>query len=246
MGGEPTTAAGGTPGPPAEGAGEIAASRVPAAVLAAAYRAVSEFLLHPRDRDPAALGKAWEGLAEAPEEIGAPLAAFRREEAGGSEQTYVETLELAPTCPLYLGAHLFKEPETCREAGMSDRNRYMVGLRNLYRHFGLEPPGSELPDYLPLMVDFLRLTLERGGTRDRSVRRHYLERFVLPGLPPVTRCLREHDSVYVLPLEALQAAAGRDRERMADAPVWTPPDAAAEASPRCGVRLDRGPLEGSR
>ncbi len=91
---------------------------------------------------------------------GAALLSRFLEENSLSEEDYVDLFELAPQCALYLGSHTYDEPHTCANAAVSDRNGYMIELGGIYRHFGHITDGRELPDYLPLMVDFLALTIE--------------------------------------------------------------------------------------
>lgn len=60
---------------------------------------------------------------------------------------YVQTFDLTPEHSLHLTHHL------CGD----DRNRgpALVELSELYRQHGLEMPDNELPDYVPLVLEFL-------------------------------------------------------------------------------------------
>lgn len=117
-----------------------------------------------------------------------------------SEGEYIELFELDPRCPLYLGSHSFDEPRTCAGAGVSDRNAYMIELLGLYRHFGFVPSGSELPDYLPLMVEFLALT----AASDDPLRAKLIREYMLPMLPPMRTRLEELQSPYEHLLDAME------------------------------------------
>lgn len=216
-----------------------------AEALAGGYGLIAESLLHPRDRDRDG-ADAPATLSDLPLPVATPLEAFLEEPAADSADHYVETLELAPSCPLYVGAHLFDEPETCREAGTSDRNPYLVSLRNLYRHFGFEVTDRELPDYLPLMVDFLRLTVDDTDGRDGSVRRYFVEKLLVPGLDPLEDALEGAESPYVLPVRALRAALRTDLQRMEEVAAWEPPPGERDApTVSCGERLAEAvPAEG--
>lgn len=192
------------------------------AVLAAGYRLIAELLLHPDDRDGAKIASLVLelGLDDA---VGDPIGEFLADATCGSREEYVQTLELSPPCPLYLGAYLFDEPTSCRGAGTSGRNAYMLELSGLYRHFGFELTGGELPDYLPAVVDFLWISLEH---RDRDViglRRRFLQHYVLPGLGPLREALDKYDSPYTLLVSALARTVEQDLELMDDAPAWRPP-----------------------
>ncbi|MEE8206733.1 MAG: nitrate reductase molybdenum cofactor assembly chaperone [Nitrospinaceae bacterium] len=128
------------------------------------------------------------------------LSRFLRENAI-SEEDYIDLFELDPKCPLYLGSHTYDEPKTCANAAVSDRNGYMIELTGIYRHFGQMPNGKELPDYLPLMVDFLSLTTESKGD---PVRDKLIEEYLLPFLPPMRSRLEGLETPYVYLLDALE------------------------------------------
>ena len=116
------------------------------------------------------------------------------------EEEYIDLFELDPQCPLYLGSHVFKEPETCARGAVSDRNGYMLELLGIYRHLELTPNGKELPDYLPLMVEFLALSAES----EDPIREKLIEEYILPHLPPMRSRLEELNTPYLYLLEALE------------------------------------------
>lgn len=118
-----------------------------------------------------------------------------------AEEDYIDLFELDPRCALYLGAHSYEEPKTCATAAVSDRNEYMIELVGIYKHFGRKPNGQELPDYLPLMVDFLSLTAE---SNDDPVRAKLINEYFLPFLPPVRARLGELETPYLHLLDALE------------------------------------------
>ncbi len=128
------------------------------------------------------------------------LSTFLRENAI-SEEDYIDLFELDPQCALYLGSHSYDEPKTCASAGVSDRNAYMIELTGIYKHFGQMPNGKELPDYLPLMVDFLSLTAE---SKDDPVREKLIKEYFLPYLSPMRSQLEELGTPYLYLLDALE------------------------------------------
>ena len=125
-----------------------------------------------------------------------------------SEEEYVDLFELAPRCSLYLGSHVFEEPETCDKAAVSNRNMYMIELQGIYRHTGLMLNGKELPDYLPLMVEFLSLT---AGSED-PIREKLIKEYILPYLPPIRSKLEELKTPYIYLLGALERVLKLDLE----------------------------------
>jgi nitrate reductase delta subunit len=108
--------------------------------------------------------------------------------------------------------------------GLSGRNAYMIELVNIYKHFGYKLNGGELPDFLPLVVDFLWISLEQRE-RDRiGLRRHFLKRYLLPGVELFSAALKKYKSPYIWLIESLEAALSVDTAFMADQPIWEPPD----------------------
>ena len=77
----------------------------------------------------------------------------------------------------------------------------MIELAGIYSHFGQTPNGKELPDYLPLMVDFLSLTIE---SRDDPIRDKLINEYFLPFLSPMRSRLEELKTPYLYLLEALE------------------------------------------
>ena len=144
--------------------------------------------------------KVVERLKSTDEEIVTLLSRFLRENAI-SEEDYIDLFELEPQCPLYLGSHTYDEPKTCANAAVSDRNGYMIELVGIYKHFGQKLDGRELPDYLPLMVDFLSLTAE---SKDDPVREKLIREYFLPFLPPMRSRLEELKTPYLYLLDALE------------------------------------------
>jgi nitrate reductase molybdenum cofactor assembly chaperone len=123
------------------------------------------------------------------------------EESTISEEDYIDLFELNPRCPLYLGSHTYEEPKTCATAAVSDRNEYMIELAGIYSHFGQKLNGAELPDYLPLMVDFLALTTKSS---DDPVRIKLCNEYLLPLLPPMRSRLGDLETPYLHLLDALE------------------------------------------
>ncbi len=193
------------------------------AQLTATYRLISELFLYPEERDPAKIEIEMAALAAAPKALRVPLQSFFAAPLAGSTEEYVTTLELAPAVPLYLGSHIYEEPQSCRGAGMSGRNGYMLELANIYRHFGVELAGKELADFLPVIVEFLGVSLERGEQDRIGLRRYFVETLLTPGLATLLAALRKHESPYAHLIDALGVALAADIAQMAGGPKWQPP-----------------------
>jgi len=180
--------------------------------LAGTYRLIAELLLYPEERDARAIDAGRRALTGMPAAVQEPVAQFLASPRAHDAEEYLNLLELSPPCPLYLGTYLFAEPASCRGAGRSGRNGYMIELAAIYAHFGLEVGTGELPDFLPALTEFLALSLERGE-RDRiGLRERLLERNVRPGLAPMRAALERYDTPYALLLDALAAVMDAERE----------------------------------
>ncbi|MCH8314465.1 MAG: hypothetical protein IIA64_00695 [Planctomycetes bacterium] len=202
--------------------------------LTASYQLISELLLNPQERDPALVKRLHRFLEEANKEVERWIARFLATPGSTSRDEYVQTLELSPPCPLYLGSYLFDEPTTCNGVGTSGRNAYMLELAGIYGHFGFDITARELPDYLPAIVDFLWISLENQDRDGIGLRRRFVEQYVFPGLKPLKAALQKYKSPYALLVSALQSAVEQDLSRMADdAPAWKP----AEEASGTGVSL---------
>ena len=179
-------------------------------VLRDVYAALAELWCSPQDVDMEEVARGagdefsrWESMDE---EGAALLARFLEDPI--PEDEYVELFELDPRCPLYLGSHSFDEPQTCAGAAISDRNGYMIELRGIYGHLGMTPNGRELPDYLPLMVEFLALSAES----EDPIRMKLIEEYIIPFLPAMRSKLEELKTPYIYLLDALERVLKLDLE----------------------------------
>ena len=98
---------------------------------------------------------------------------------------YVATFDLRRRCALYLTYYRYGDT---RKRGMA-----MLGFKAAYRAAGLEPSDSELPDYLPLVLDFAAWH-PRG---ERLLRAHRAD------LELLLRGLRDVPSPYADVVEAV-------------------------------------------
>jgi nitrate reductase assembly molybdenum cofactor insertion protein NarJ len=106
---------------------------------------------------------------------------------------------------------------------MSGRNGYMLELANIYRHFGVESHGGEMADFVPVIIEFLAISLERSSEDHIGLRRYFVEVQLLNGLESLLSALRKYESPYAYLVEALRVALTEDITLMADEPKWQPP-----------------------
>jgi nitrate reductase delta subunit len=100
---------------------------------------------------------------------------------------YVVTFDLRRRCALYLTYYRYGDT---RKRGMA-----MLAFKTAYRAAGLEPSPDELPDYLPLVLDFAALH-PRG---EKLLRDHRAD------LELLLRALRQAGSPYADVVEAVCA-----------------------------------------
>jgi nitrate reductase molybdenum cofactor assembly chaperone NarJ/NarW len=100
---------------------------------------------------------------------------------------YVETFDLRRRCALYLTYYRYGDT---RKRGMA-----MLAFKAAYRTAGLEPSDGELPDYLPMVLDFAALH-PRG---EKLLRSHRAD------LELLLRALRDAESAYAGVIEAVCA-----------------------------------------
>lgn len=81
--------------------------------------------------------------------LGGFIAALTVSDPTGAEEDYVRTFDMVPEHSLHLTHHLMGE----------DKNRgpALIDLSEYYKQHGIEITQKELPDYLPLMLEFISL-----------------------------------------------------------------------------------------
>lgn len=110
-------------------------------------------------------------------------------------QHYVQTFDLRRRCALYLTYYRYGDT---RKRGMA-----MVVFKTTYRDAGFVPSDDELPDYLPMVLDFAALC-PRG---EKLLRAHHAD------LELLHRALRRADSPYADVVGAVGAQLPRLRPR---------------------------------
>ena len=133
------------------------------------------------------------------------LAWLRTTPSGDIAQHYVATFDLRRRCALYLTYYRYGDT---RKRGMA-----MLTFKAAYRAAGFEPAEDELPDYLPLVLDFAALH-PRG---DRLLRAHRAD------LELLLRGLRQAGSPYASVIEGVCAVlpALRRPDLAAVTKAWT-------------------------
>ncbi|MBT4767824.1 MAG: hypothetical protein HOO04_05640 [Phycisphaerae bacterium] len=190
--------------------------------LISVWRLLSELFVSPAERDPDRIKAYREELDDEYAGIAYGIDLFMGDPDCQNESEYLQTLELNPPVPLYLGSHLFDDPTTCNGIGSGARNPYMLELTGIYEHFGLDLGGCEMPDFLPIMLEFLAISLEQSERDTIGLRRRFIERCFLPGIEGMEKAMAKFESPYLVLLPSIQAMAVEDLRRMGDTPAWQP------------------------
>jgi nitrate reductase molybdenum cofactor assembly chaperone NarJ/NarW len=174
-------------------------------------------LQYPDEELLAARGEIRAAVAELPrspaaEALGRFVGWWSRTDPVEVAQHYVEAIDLHKRSGLYL---TFYSDGDRRERGSA-----LLRLKRLYRAAGLPLEGTtELPDYLPVMLEFASAAPDGRG--ELVLREHRA------GLELVRKSLLDLGSPYAEPVDAvcltLGAASGADRARAASLALSGPP-----------------------
>jgi len=106
------------------------------------------------------------------------------------QEHYTALFDLNPSASLNLTYHLMENRE--------DRGRALAELLEVYQQAGFEPAVNELPDFLPLLLEFMA-TAPQSETQAPILR-------CLAAVPALAGRLKENGSMYAVPLELLREA----------------------------------------
>jgi nitrate reductase molybdenum cofactor assembly chaperone NarJ/NarW len=155
------------------------------------YKLASVLLQYPTMALLEAVGQLAEAASEGPRASRAPFGKFiewlSRTSPDAVGLHYVETFDLRRRCALYLTYYRYGDT---RKRGMA-----MLSFKAAYRAAGFEPSDGELPDYLPLVLEFAALH-PRG---EKLLRAHRAD------LELLLRGLRDAGSPYACVIEAVCA-----------------------------------------
>lgn len=116
------------------------------------YRILSALMSYPQPDLIAAIPEIEQSL-QADEEFAQPLQELLTYLKEGNlislQENYVATFDRSPSQALHLFEHIHGESR--------DRGQAMVDLMEEYRQYGFEPDANELPDFVPLFLEFLSL-----------------------------------------------------------------------------------------
>jgi nitrate reductase delta subunit len=126
------------------------------------------------------------------------------------QEHYTAVFDMNPSASLNLTWHLMGDRE--------DRGRALAELIEVYRQAGFEPAVNELPDFLPLLLEFMAAA-PQAETHAPVLR-------CLAAVPALAGRLKESGSLYAVPLELLSAAVPQTAD-FPLSPVESPPTGAS-------------------
>lgn len=170
------------------------------------YQVLSALLLYPEQPLIESLGELEAVLQRTPA-LHAPLrplfAYLAQGELISLQENYVATFDRNPSHSLHLFEHIHGESR--------DRGQAMVDLMEEYKKHGLEMCGDDLPDYVPLFLEFLSQLDEAESARLLSDAVHVLAH--------VGRKLAADCSPYAPVFDVLQLLTPVAAEELSEPPV---------------------------
>lgn len=124
------------------------------------------------------------------------------------QERYVDTFDRVRSLSLHLFEHVHGESR--------DRGQAMVDLAERYKEQGLTLSVSELPDYLPVFLEYLSLLPKDTALEELAEIGHILV--------ALGKRLAERGSPYNAVFDCLICLAGREPEKVAVKPVAEEPD----------------------
>ena len=180
------------------------------------FKALSLLLSYPGEEFQRAIPELEAALVSdirLPANIRGKLATFLREFATGDlydlQERYVLLFDRTRSLSLHLFEHVHGEGR--------DRGQALVALLALYDEHGLVAPANELPDFLPLYLEFLAVLPEEEARRRAAEPLHVIS--------ALRERLEKRESAYAAVLLAIEAfAEGTPDRAMLDALRAVPDD----------------------
>jgi nitrate reductase molybdenum cofactor assembly chaperone NarJ/NarW len=170
------------------------------------YQALSALLLYPEQDLITSLPEIEGLLQHAPVPVASLqplLAILSKEDLITLQENYVATFDRNPSHSLHLFEHIHGESR--------DRGQAMVDLMEEYKKNGLQMIGDELPDYVPLFLEFLSQLDQDEAARLLSDAVHVLAH--------IGRKLSANGSPYAGVFDVLQLLSPVAAEELSEPPI---------------------------
>lgn len=126
---------------------------------------------------------------------------FQAQSTMDARKNYVETFDMRRKCSLFLSYYLHGDT---RQRGMA-----LLTLKQRYRAYGFTPQENELPDYLPMVLEFAAYT--GTGAGEGLLRTHR------NGIELISKALDARKTFYVEILHAITSILGPVTARQMEA-----------------------------
>lgn len=170
------------------------------------YQVLSTLLMYPSEQLIDALDELYAALDGQPELKATlqPLFAYLAgEDLLALQENYVGTFDRNPSHSLHLFEHIHGESR--------DRGQAMVDLMQEYRKHGLEMCADDLPDFVPLFLEFLSQVDQEEAERLLSDAVHVLAH--------LGRKLAGNNSPYAMVFTAIEALSPVAAEELTEPPI---------------------------
>ncbi|SON59262.1 Nitrate reductase-like protein NarX [Mycobacterium simulans] len=181
------------------------------------WRVAALLLDYPSPQTLAMLDQLTAAASELPDAVGTPILDFLLHEFAPGDpmrlaEQYVETFDMRRRASLHLTYYAYGDT---RKRGMA-----LLRFKHAYRQAGMQVGDEELPDYLPLVLEFAATVDTLQG--ERLLAEH------VPVLELLRLSLRDSGSSYAGILAAVLATlppiSTADRRRIAELAAQGPPD----------------------
>lgn len=186
------------------------------------YKALSVLLSYPQEAWVSQIGHIAQKLNENPQAqaLAAPLIShLSSNDLITLQENYVLTFDRNPAHALHMFEHIHGEEKT--------RGQALIDLQNEYQRFGFMHHAQELPDYLPLFLEFLALI----PTHDA----HKLLDEAIHVIAHIGNKLKSIGSPYSGLFDLLQKLSTVKAQKLSEAPVHTMDEALVTFSPDYGA-----------
>lgn len=170
------------------------------------YKILSALMDYPKEPLVQALPEIRQYLAAAPEtehELEPLLEYLEQSSLIKTQENYVATFDRTPSHSLHLFEHIHGESR--------DRGQAMVDLMEEYKRHGFEVTSAELPDYIPLFLEFLSQLPEEEALNLLNEAIHIMA--------AIGKRLEENQSAYAALFVVLRQIATVEPQELEIAPV---------------------------
>ncbi len=116
-----------------------------------------------------------------------------------ADELYVSVFEMPVKCPLYAHHYTLKDKQ-------SEVGAYLLEIKARYKSKGFDIPVSKgLPDFLPVMLEFLSSIVDQ----DPQAASRFAKRYLQPWLPKLRSCIEKNRPEYAPLARALELAVSK-------------------------------------